>query len=230
MNFKHFSPPLYKYMNSEYIDLFINKGILRLGTFQSFKKLESKSLQDEMEGRSLVFHMNHSGEGQTITSWLNTGLHSLIYCTSMRLDRTLFEYFGYTSVLKINDVHNFYLSIAKNISGFSHGFYGPCYYLDKKIYEIDLGHIDVDNIDKRVLHDRMVSAVGENPFFLKLSRYQRENEFRFVWVTKTINENDHLDVVALEARNFCDRVDTNGTILSNHSPRNPGPPDKIIQF
>jgi hypothetical protein len=226
-----YSPPVFRYMNNEFVDDFLKDGTLRLSSVDKFRKYGDEQRFDFQEGKNLLINISKEGEGQTLVSNSIHGEKSYILSSSMSLENSLLSCFGCNSVLKIMNPLDFCVAVSKCIPGFISSSFGPCYYMPKKTFDLDLGYLDVAEIEKNKekFQQMVLSKLGDNPLYLKSSEFSHQCEFRFVWTTNEPTD-DYIDIVAKDATRFCRKIEVEGFQLGNHSPKDPGPHDKIIKM
>jgi hypothetical protein len=120
------------------------------------------------------------------------------------------ESFGCDSYLRIDDITEFGLRIARHIPGLVGGAEGPCLYMQTKVIEKDLGYIDLsrfkapdgDKVDQGRVSGFINEQMGHLPFFLKHRNFSNQSEYRLLWFTAA-SIADYIDVQVPEARDVC---------------------------
>ena len=96
-----FSPPVFRYMDSLFVDNFLSNGMLRLSSVKKFKKHTDEQRFDGLEGKTMFTNISEEGGGQTFIAYTRHGEKSYVLSTSMLLDNSLLSDFSCNSVLKI---------------------------------------------------------------------------------------------------------------------------------
>lgn len=205
------TPILYRYLDQQYIDEFFETGRLRLSTFATFAEHEDEQRHDPNEGTNILIG---TAEDQTVFAVTKHGHRELILSTSTRADEQLMEAFDTNGYFRIKDSTNFGAAVAMAIPGFAKGLEGFCVYQDRRTIERQIERIDLDDLkedpaDENPSLNKLAAEVfklgGPNVFFVKLSRYSNQNEYRLIWsLTRDVNE--ALFVDCPEARQFCEKV------------------------
>ena len=203
-------------MKKSYVDDFFATGKLRLGSFDQFSKHTDEARLDGQEGRGMVAHQHHEGVGQHIAGYMIYGESSYVFCGSSVLSDSIAAEFGADSGFRINDTVAFADVIAHRISGFRGGCEGPCIYMPRRIVVRNVGHVEDsaihdDSEPDKVSLDKMMgflsSMAGDDPLFLKDSKYSYQCEYRFVWHTHDSKVRGFADIEVPEARQFCTRFE-----------------------
>lgn len=208
-------PYLYRYLEKQYVDSFFDSGLLRLSSFEAFSKHKDEQRLDSSEGKGIITHVNSEGTGQTIMAAVGQGHNCYVLCSATFYATEIADDFAADSGFRINDVLGFANAVSRQIPGFVAGLEGPCHYLQKKVLDRDVGHVDLDsmrvspeskNIDMDKLMQTVFGMAGDDLFFIKHSKYASQNEYRLLW--STINKMaTHIDIECPEAIQFCTRFE-----------------------
>lgn len=68
-----FTPTLFRYLASDYVEAFFAEGSLRLSSFTRFAKHADEQRRDPDEGMAAVIDRTYEGGGQTIAARTNVG-------------------------------------------------------------------------------------------------------------------------------------------------------------
>lgn len=206
-------PTVVRYLESNFIEQFLNEGKLMLSSFKRFWKHEDEQRGDDDEGKA---HLRMNVGGMPFQGLMTMGSDAFVLSCSCLEDRSVMENFGYSGAFRINNTIGFAQAIARALPGFHGGTQGFCIYRDTKIIErknleIDLPQMPPQNADDavRIFH-KMNSIVWDaaalEPLFRKAVRYAAQNEYRFVWFSKLAQKEESFIVEAPEALEFCERV------------------------
>src|SRR5690606_9448218 len=113
---------VYRYMEAKYVDLFLEKGIIRISSFNRFRKYPDEVRGDNDEGGGA--YQTYSKEGTQNTIYTNTGSDSYLLCGSLINDKTIQGKFEVDSGIKIKDTVGFSNAILNAIPGTTESFLG----------------------------------------------------------------------------------------------------------
>ena len=207
-------PHVYRYMQKEFVDLFFDKGILRLSSFSSFSKHKDEERLDTQEGRGVITNIDHTGTGQTVIVGMGQGHDAYVLCGAMKHTSELSEAFAVNSGFRINDTTSFGCAIANAVPGFRGGLEGACIYAEERVVRRMAGPIDIEQmrispdengLDMGKMFAAISNIAGDDLFFLKQKTYEHQCEYRLVWAAS--NSQDYLDITCPEAREFCTRFE-----------------------
>lgn len=208
-------PYLYRYLEKEFVDSFFENGTLRLSSFFAFSKHKDEARLDSSEGKGIVTHVNSEGEGQTIFTVLGLGVNSYVMSTSLHFSPELESDFNTDSGFRINDIFGFCNAISRHIPGFQTGLEGPCFYLEERVLDRDMGRIDIESwratpdsksLDLGKVSQSLFGMAGDDLCFLKTNIHSRQVEYRLMW-NSSIGADSVLDIHCPEARTFCSRFE-----------------------
>lgn len=209
-------PPVYRYIQKEFEDMFFETGVLRITSFQTFRNYPDEIRGDTEEGKGL--YVAKSKEGTTNMVMHQASDTEYMFCTSLQNSTRIKEEFKVDSCFKINAPIEFANAILNVIPGSISSHIGCCNYQNERILKRATGLLtDQDFQDENgntVLltpsFNRAVENIISNPQdlnFLKKDKYQYQSEFRFVWTVDSRYFDIHpfLDVTCKEAIQYCER-------------------------
>lgn len=212
-------PHVVRYLEPKYVDEFFELGRLRISTCKKFWDHKDEERGDEHE--SLIRASGVHGDGGKFNGSVVASTDCIVLSTSCveDLEEGAKLSSGYTSAIRIIDPINFAMQIARAIPGYNGAFQSQCIYRDSRHLELEdfaqhfpsstppsdeaaaIAHV------KR-LNEYLGSRVTCDALLRKGLKYRNQNEYRFVWFTPEAEGKEFLDVVALDARQFCRRVTT----------------------
>jgi hypothetical protein len=205
---------VYRYLEQEYVDLFLNEGKLRISSFSQFAKHPDEQRRDDKEGWGIVNHTNsvvNDGKGMTMMAVFGMGGDSYVLCGSTLYNAEARRRFGETGFI-IRDSISFAHAVSAYIPGFRFGYEGPCTYVDSRLVERDAGNFTIDDLkvspdSNDIAMDKVMATVaktaGDDLLFQKPERYAHELEYRLLWITGRRVEG-YIDIVCPEASQFCE--------------------------
>lgn len=207
-------PILYRFLDKEeYVDMFFEKGILKLTTFENCKKLEDENRKDMKEGQSELF--GYDGDIKMKIGF-GVGSDAIMLCTSLCSEYKDDKGAIYTKFIEIFDVQGLLLAIAEQLT--NNGYvvknilYGPCFYTKKEFHnavcsetfreKLGKGQFDWDEMTK------IANTIGgDNMFFQKPIDKRLENEFRLLWIVDNIKKNQDIFVTIPHPEAYCKLID-----------------------
>ncbi len=214
-------PHIYRYMDKEYIDLFFEKGILRVSSFKRFIQYPDEIRGDKSEGGGT--YEAKSAEGFQFLLMTNVGSNAYMFCTSLIATDEIKHQFNVNSYFRINKPLEFSAAIINAIVGSTQAYLGFCNYQDYRIIKKQIEGFSVNDFTNEKgelilggpkMNQRTNEMMGNgiDLMFLKENKYQSQSEFRFMW---TINNQfyemqEYLDITCKEAVQFCERVENGG--------------------
>jgi hypothetical protein len=204
-------PPVYRYLPSEFVDSFFDKGELRLSSFAQFAKHTDEARGDLSEGKSMG---SSQGGGRQFSAFVLSGQQSYVLCGSFILSKSIMQRFsGCDAAIEITNVPDFALAVARQLAGFTSGMSGYCIYAANRIL---VRHVDADPFplptdpNEGIPMDRMFAAAAaasqHEDMFLKNSVHAYQAEYRLIWNIDRPPLQDNVVITSLEARQFCRRV------------------------
>jgi hypothetical protein len=210
-------PVTYRYMDKKYIDLFFEKGILRLSSFRKFKMYPDEIRGDKSEGGGTFKTMTK--EGSQFLLMTNTGESEYMLCSSLIQSDELTKQFNVDSFFKIIKPLEFSAAISNSIPGCSQAFLGFCNYQDHRIVEKKIKDFSINEFTdekgsfiiggpKMSQRTNEIMENGIELMFLKENKYQVQAEFRFIWSINSqfYSIKEFLDIECKEAIQFCEKV------------------------
>lgn len=210
-------PSIYRYMDEEFIDLFFEKGILRISSFDKFRKYPDEIRGDKSEGGGMI---NATNDNKKFNFNLVTtvGENGYMLSTSLIDSQNIKNEFKTSGVFKIKDPVNFAIAISNSILGNDQIFVGFCNYQDNRIIEKEIKDLSIndftDNNGNYIIGGpgmtkRMNEMIGNgiDLMYLKDKKYQIQSEFRFIWTIKKefYEIHEYLDIECKEAIKFCEK-------------------------
>ena len=224
-------PPVYRYMETEYVDEFFNTGRLRIPSMRSFAKHPDDVFSDPTEGNVFVFAIGHDLTVPFITL---AGRDCYVLCGSQVLSRELADNFGRKSAIQIINHIEFSKAVYEKIPKSVSQYQGPAIYadsylmldMDQSQYDTlmefigrnpDYINYDIQNIEKYPGNEESLKLTAEifrTPQFLfrKSIRFREQHEYRYIWSVEG-EAQDHIFVEAPEAIPFCRRVSYEDSFL-----------------
>ena len=204
---------VFKYMKQKHIDNFFNSGVIKLGTFNSYKKTEDQNREDYQEGTNeyVVWNKDRSHKW---TLRRMTGNDNLIFCTSTKEDlTTLGSRWDCDGYFEIQNSLGFAFEVAKSINGFKLGLEGPAIYTDSGQTNFYTELYKVDDFNKSTPVQELfktfdlISKINLDLFFSKRTYpYKIESEYRFIWILDHEPTAEELIVRCPDARRFCKKI------------------------
>jgi hypothetical protein len=212
-------PNIYRYMDKKYIDLFFEKGILRISSIKKFKEYPDEIRGDKNEG-------NGSVTGTTDTSGFqfhvmsNTGSDAYMLCGSIIDSDSIRKIFDTETCFRIVKPLDFSVAVSNAILGFKQSFQGFCNYREHRMIKKLIPGMDINDFtgpegtiiiggQKGNQRTNEILGNGIDLMFLKDKKYQDQCEYRFVWTINTqfYQMADYIDIECKEAVQFCEKLD-----------------------
>jgi hypothetical protein len=209
-------PTVYRYMGKKYIDLFFDKGILRLNSLAKFREYPDEIRGDKSEGKGAI--ERKSQEGFQVVGVTEAGNDAYIFCTSIIESEELVREFKTDGYFKIKDPLGFSLAVANSIPGFSQAMQGLCNYKDFRLVNKPTDGMSISDFTNEageliIGGSKMIQRLGEmagdgtDLLLLKEKKYQKQAEYRFVWKINSqfFELQAFIDLECKEAIQFCER-------------------------
>ena len=149
-----------KMSKRKYIDQFFNKGILQLGTYETFRKSSNTEIGDKDEG--LVTLIGQT-DGKTAWGRFQSSDNAYIFCTYLGIpEKELLDSFGYDDCFIVNDPQGFLSAISNSLGAISSS-YGKCVYCEDRAL---LGEITPEH-SFQDLNSLTVEMIGNARHFVK---------------------------------------------------------------
>lgn len=212
-------PNIYRYMDKEYIDLFFEKGILRLNSFKKFREYPDEIRGDKNEGKgSVTGFSDKSGFQYQVMS--NVGSDAYMLCGSIIDSDSIRAIFETDTCFRIVKPLEFSVAVSNAILGFKQSFQGFCNYREERMLKKMIPGMDVNDfigpegtfiLGGQQGNERTNEILGKgiDLMFLKEKTYQNQCEYRFVWTINTqfYTMYDFIDIECKEALQFCEKVE-----------------------
>lgn len=209
-------PILYRFLDlkGEYVDMFFEKGILKLTTFDNCKNLEDEIRKDTKEGQSELF--GYEGDIKMQIGY-GVGSDAILLCTSLCSEYKDDKDAIYTKYIEIFDVQGLLFAIAEQLT--KNGYviknilFGPCFYTKKEFHNAVCSERFREILDKekKVDWDEMTKIAntigGNNMFFQKPIDKRLENEFRLLWIVDNIKTDQEVFVTIPHPEAYCRLID-----------------------
>lgn len=207
-------PSLYRFIEAQYVDLFFEKGELKLTTFENCKNLEDENRKDTKEGQSELY--GYDG-GIKMQIGFGVGSDAIMLCTSLSSEYkdnngTIFDKY-----IEIFDVQGLLITIAEQLT--KNGYiinsilFGPCFYTKKEFHNAVSSENFREKLDKEKVFDwdemtRIANTIGgNNMFFQKPIDKRLENEFRLLWIVDNIKKDQEIFVTIPHPEAYCRLID-----------------------
>jgi len=212
-------PNVYRYTDKQFVDLFFDKGIIRLSSFSKFRSFPDEIRGDKHEGGGSV--TGKSGkDGFQFHVMTQTGNDSYVFCGSVLESDELKKIFNCDSCYRIIRPLEFSLSISNAIVGFKQSYQGLCNYRDYRIIAKTIEDMSISDftneqgefiIGGQKMNQRVNQLIGSGAelMFLKEKKYQDQVEYRFIWAINSqfYPMKDYIDIECKEAIQFCERIE-----------------------
>lgn len=215
---------VYKYLRKEHLLKFKADGSIHVNTFNRLREIEHELIRDELEGlHSLkissnkqsvrfsgkefhtmipVLKMNEQQE-KKVTVDIENGAqfnmqiaNAFVFCTSLKLDDSLFRRFGVDAYYKIAKLYDFASVLFEKLNEV----------LTIRCYKADV----VKYLDKPITitnsSKKQVLAVPQDYWsvcFTKPKRFREEQEFRMVFVPEFPKEIEPITIKCPDLRKYC---------------------------
>ena len=212
-------PNVYRYMDKKYVDMFFDKGILRISSFKKFREYPDEVRGDKNEGDGSVMGVSEKSGFQFHVS-SQTGNDAYMLCGSIIESDSVKKTFDTDACFRISKPLEFSIAISNAILGFNRAFQGYCNYRDHRIIKKLIGELDIKDftgpdgtiiIGGEMGNQRINQIIGNgiDLMFLKEKKYQEQFEYRFVWTVNTqfYSMHDYIDIECKEAKQYCEKLD-----------------------
>lgn len=202
-------PYLVRYLDKKYVDLFFEKGLLRIPSFKKFRNDYDIERGDVFEGRTAMQIQAPNSEHSIIGI---NGQKAFILCCSTIEDTNMQATFNTKSGFRVINPTAFAHTISRYINGFIAGMEGLCCYRENLLINKETGitirspedFSDPEEYSK--YYDHFVGTQIKESFFLKKLKYAHQGEYRFIWFAEGLEE-EYIDIICPEAIKYCQRID-----------------------
>lgn len=207
-----FVPVVYRFIEEQYIDEFLETGILQLSTFRRCGKLEDPMRKDGREGESIIVGVR---DAMRMETHMRTGDEALLLCTSLASHYVDKNGEKCRCALEIFDVGGLVDACSEAI--IANGYHiknvqiGPCFYSEKKIFgelmEEEMkkfgkdGNLTLDDIF--AIPQRLA---GPKMFFQKPIEKAIEMEYRMVWLVYPDPQDETLLIQIEEPQKYARKI------------------------
>ncbi len=209
-------PPLYRYLEKQFVDLFFTMGILRISSFEHFAAHSNETRLDTQEGRA-----NLIGNCQNTDMRVEIGFgigNCFVLCTSLLKSKNLANKFKVNSCFRINNYNGFMISVIEALQANNYniigGLHGVCKYVDKREIVSTIAQKDIDKINIKdntmnfnALFELGAKIANNDIYFIKMNNYAEEHEYRMIWNTNNKNIPKYVDLYVPNAVQFCEKVE-----------------------
>jgi hypothetical protein len=210
VNWRVRKQPAYRLLDKkQWLDNFFSDGEIVLSCLSKFRNYPDEIRGDKEEGDAMIWFENDRGDTHAFK--YESGLNSYILCTTLELTDKVIKDFNAVGAIKIHNPTYFAAEIMQALAGCQHGIEGQCVYDDSRVYR---GYSDKmkeilssDNyLNHPSLRNELMNAACERELFLKLKKYESQNEYRMFWIVdQPVDSN--LVIKCPEAIRFCERID-----------------------
>src|SRR5690606_19480687 len=201
--------PIFRILDKvEYINNFFEKGEIFISCFNNFRKYEDEMQGDKNEGEHLLGGFNEEGKGNFI--FYEGGMSNYIMSTTSKLSKDVIKDFNGKGAIKINNPALFGMEVARKLPYVLAGLEGDCIYGDSKatIMESELDNNRFQGMDFKNTSEikDVINDISNNvELFMKLTKYQHQNEYRLVWLSEK-KINGGIVINCPEARHYCEKI------------------------
>jgi len=188
--------PIIKMMAEKHATALCERGGLRLGSIDYYRKYEDAEIGDTTEGLCVLAVWDGT---KTVVSKFRGGLNDWLFCTfEGNVDRTIVDRMGYDSAVEITDVKAFSSAISAHLSSLSANYGSIKYVRDRALYGEVTGPIDPQDY----MDGPIAEVLGDARSFLKNQYFSHQSEFRFRWKVAD-KAAEFIDIVCPELTAFC---------------------------
>jgi hypothetical protein len=199
--------PVYRLLdNIDYINNFFEKGEIMLSCFNNFKKNPDEMQGDKEEGQAIVGEFGNGPRNSHVI--YESGLNAFVMSTTSKINDTIIKDFNAIGALKIKDPSMFAFEIAKKLPFVESGIEGFCNYKSSRVEFLQgeegkiLNSLDFNIPSSHLIFEEITKGME---LFLKLDKYEYQNEYRLAWFSNEEVKNSII-VKCPEARRFCDKI------------------------
>lgn len=170
--------PIVKMTKKSYVDDFFDKGILQLGTVESFSEYEHAAIGDPEEGNIVLI-----GQHDEFTAFGSYGgdFDKYLYCTYIGIPQdAVLTAFEYDSGFTIVDPDAFSIAVQDAI-GVKTAEYAECVYANNKAL---IGRIHED-YRADILDHQVIEMLESARCYIKPEKFSYQKELRLVWTAQS---------------------------------------------
>lgn len=205
-------PPLYRYLDEQYVDMFFNLGVLRISSFEQFKKHKDEARLDTQEGKACLV-----GKCKNNPLQLRIGFgvgNNFVLCTSFLKSIKIAEEFKANSCFEIFDPMAFMQKIGDALQkrNFPLGriLHGFCQYKDVREIYNELSEEDMKkaqySLHANTFFSLAAKMMKDDIFFLKSNDYRQQAEYRLIWSINSDDIPEYIDLYVPDAVQFCRKI------------------------
>lgn len=202
--------PVYRLLdNPEHLDNFFSTGQLMLSCFETFKKNPNEMRGDPDEGNGIVGEFGNGEFNKHII--YEGGKNAYILSTTTEPSPQTIMDFNAIGAIKINSPMFFGLEISKKLPFVNSGIEGRCNYENSRVKFMEgdkgkfLNTINAEDLQNPYVRERFQQLTLGQEIFLKLKKYEYQQEYRFVWFSK-FEVSKSMLVNCPEAVQFCEKI------------------------
>lgn len=200
--------PVYRLLdNTNWIDNFFETGEIMLSCFANFKKNPDEMQGDGNEGEMMIGCYNEKTKKSNYIKY-ESGANAFIMSTTNKLNVKVIEDFNAKCAIKINHPTLFALEVSKKLPFVDTGLEGSCDYTSSRshYFETEIKEFnEMEFTNNPITHDTINQLMMGKELFLKLDKYEHQEEYRFIWLSsKKIN--DSIIIKCPEAIQYCDKI------------------------
>lgn len=199
--------PVYRLLdNADYINNFFEKGEIMLSCFNNFKKNPDEMQGDKEEGHAIVGEFGNGSKNSHVI--YESGLNAFVMSTASKITDKIIKDFNAVGAIKIKDPSMFAFEIAKKLPYVESGVEGFCNYKSSRVEFLKgeegkiLNSLDFSIPTSRIIFEEITKGME---LFLKLDKYEYQNEYRLVWFSNEEIKNSII-VSCPEAVKFCEKI------------------------
>jgi len=202
--------PVYRLLdNKKWLDDFFERGELALSCFLKFIHYPDEIRGDKEEGDAMVWFENTKGD--TIAVKYQTGENCYVLCTTMTLNDKIISDFNAVGAIKIHNYTFFGLEVMRAIKNCYQGISGRCNYKSSRVFNSSSEYMKTiidrgDHANNAEFYDELLRITSEYELFLKLKKYEYQDEFRLIWFSN-LKVNESIIIKCPEALRHCERID-----------------------
>ena len=197
LGISHACPVLYRFMEDEYIDAFLESGRIQVSTIPHCRKIEDVRRRDPMES---VYGYDFEWNDRVTPVNVLVGENAFVLCCSLT-QRAIHDK-AHANCLELHDWHKLVAEVGEQlrIKGFPIGkiFAGPCNYAEKRrsinMRPNNYGEVRIEEV---------LSAIGQEALYTtKDFWFAEEHEYRVMWLSNERVPKDPIIVTVKEPKRY----------------------------